>query len=136
MRLHYSQSSHENATPSSGIFPLASYKEVQPLPPPPPRGPSPDETTSRFFFHSSPNIRFLLSLVLSVWARSLLSWLYCPTEVFLDKSVAPSPQKSRLSNFDSNSIVFTTTKGICYQYFLLTLFYFFSELDQTTLERN
>ena len=61
MRLHYSQSSHENATPSSGTFPLASYKEVQP-PPPPPRGPSPDETTSRFFFHSSPNIRFLLSL--------------------------------------------------------------------------
>ena len=32
MRPHYSQSSCENATPSSGTFPLASYKEV-PLPP-------------------------------------------------------------------------------------------------------
>ena len=33
MRPHYSQFSRENATPSSGTFPLASYKEV-----PPPRG--------------------------------------------------------------------------------------------------
>ena len=31
MRPHYSQSSRENATPSSGTSPLASYKEV-PLP--------------------------------------------------------------------------------------------------------
>ena len=30
MRPHYSQSSRENATPSSGTFPLASYKEVPP----------------------------------------------------------------------------------------------------------
>ena len=35
MRPHYSQSSRENATPSSGTSPLASYKEV-PLPPPGP----------------------------------------------------------------------------------------------------
>ena len=34
MRPHYSQSSRENATPSSDTSPLASYKEV---PPPPPR---------------------------------------------------------------------------------------------------
>ena len=34
MRPHYSQSSRENATPSSGTSPLASYKEV---PPPPTR---------------------------------------------------------------------------------------------------
>ena len=27
---HYSQSSHENATPSSGTAPLASYEEVPP----------------------------------------------------------------------------------------------------------
>ena len=33
MRPHYSQSSRENATPSSGTSPLASYKEV-----PPPQG--------------------------------------------------------------------------------------------------
>ena len=32
MQPHYSQSSHKNATPSSGTSPLASYKEV-PLPP-------------------------------------------------------------------------------------------------------
>ena len=32
MQPHYSQSSHENGTPSSGTSPLASYKEV-PLPP-------------------------------------------------------------------------------------------------------
>ena len=37
MRLHYSQSSRENATPSSGTSPLASYKEV-PSPPPLARG--------------------------------------------------------------------------------------------------
>ena len=34
MRPHDSQSSRENATPSSGTSPVASYKEV---PPPPPR---------------------------------------------------------------------------------------------------
>ena len=33
MRPHYSQPSRENATPSSGTSPLASYKEG--LPPPP-----------------------------------------------------------------------------------------------------
>ena len=33
---HSSQSSRENATPSSGTSPLASYKEVTPPPPPPP----------------------------------------------------------------------------------------------------
>ena len=30
MRPHYSQSSRENATPSSGTSPLASFKEVPP----------------------------------------------------------------------------------------------------------
>ena len=30
MRPHYSQSSRENATPSSSTSPLASYKEVPP----------------------------------------------------------------------------------------------------------
>ena len=38
MQPHYSQSSRENATPSSGTSPLASHKEVPPPPPPPPRG--------------------------------------------------------------------------------------------------
>ena len=32
MRPHYSQSSRENVTPSSGTSPLASYKEVPPSP--------------------------------------------------------------------------------------------------------
>ena len=32
MRPHYSQSSRENATPSSGTSPLASYKEALPTP--------------------------------------------------------------------------------------------------------
>ena len=35
MQPHYSQSSRENATPSSGTSPVASYREV---PPPPPGG--------------------------------------------------------------------------------------------------
>ena len=35
MRPHYSQSSRENVTSSSGTSPSASYKEV--LPPPPPK---------------------------------------------------------------------------------------------------
>ena len=34
MRPHYSQSSRENATPSSGTSPLASCKEETPPPPP------------------------------------------------------------------------------------------------------
>ena len=34
MRPHDSQTSRENATPSSGTSPLASYKEVAPPPPP------------------------------------------------------------------------------------------------------
>ena len=33
-RPYYSQSSHKNATPSSGTSPLASYKDVPPPPPP------------------------------------------------------------------------------------------------------
>ena len=33
MRPHYSQTSSENVTPSSGTSPLASYKEVPPPPP-------------------------------------------------------------------------------------------------------
>ena len=33
MRPHYSQSSRENATPSSGTSLLASYKDVPPPPP-------------------------------------------------------------------------------------------------------
>ena len=35
MQLHYSQSSRQNATPSSGTFPLASYKDRSTLPPGP-----------------------------------------------------------------------------------------------------
>ena len=35
IRPHYSQSSHENATPSSRTSPSASYKEVYPPSPPP-----------------------------------------------------------------------------------------------------
>ena len=35
MRPHYSQSRRENATPSSGTSPSASYKEVPPSAPPP-----------------------------------------------------------------------------------------------------
>ena len=38
MRPQYSQSNRENVTPSSGTFPLASYKEVSPTPPPPSPG--------------------------------------------------------------------------------------------------
>ena len=34
MQPHYSQSSHKNATPSSGTSPLASYKELTPPPRP------------------------------------------------------------------------------------------------------
>ena len=39
MQPRYSQSSRENATPSSGTFSLASYKEVPPPPPLPPGPP-------------------------------------------------------------------------------------------------
>ena len=37
MRPNYSQSSHENAAPSSGTYPLASYEEVPPSSHPPGR---------------------------------------------------------------------------------------------------
>ena len=36
MQPHYSQSNLENAPPSSGTYPLASYKEVTPPSPPSP----------------------------------------------------------------------------------------------------
>ena len=45
MRPHYSQSSGENATPSSGTFSLATYKEVPTTIPPPP---SPTHTPRSF----------------------------------------------------------------------------------------
>ena len=48
MRPHYSQSSRENATPSSGTSPLASYKEV----PPPPA----------YKLGFDPNLSYLLSV--------------------------------------------------------------------------
>ena len=35
MQPHYGQSSRENATPSSGTYAVASYKEVPPPPPTP-----------------------------------------------------------------------------------------------------
>ena len=46
MRPHYSQSSGENATPSSGTFSLATYKEVPTTIPPP--LPSPTHTPRSF----------------------------------------------------------------------------------------
>ena len=46
MRPDYSQSSRENATPSSGRSPLASYKEV----PPPP---TPQITSTRMYIPST-----------------------------------------------------------------------------------
>ena len=44
MRPHYGQSRGENATPSSGASPLASYEEV----PPPPEWPIPADWESTF----------------------------------------------------------------------------------------
>ena len=48
MQTHYSQSSRENATPSRGTSPLASYKEVPPPTPHPAEGyrPLPDVSLS------------------------------------------------------------------------------------------
>ena len=120
MRPHYSQSSYENATPSSGTFPLASYKEVQPLPsPPPPRAPSPDETTRDF--SSTPAQKFDFSCRLCYQSGLGVCWVGSIARLkFLWIIRLLPPQKSRFSNFDSNSIVFTTTKGICYQ--LISIF--------------
>ena len=55
---HYSQSSRENATPSGGTSPLASYKEV----PPPPRT----------LYCSDALKQSFLPLITQVW----LPWLY------------------------------------------------------------
>ena len=53
MQPHYSQSSRENATPSSGTSPLASYNEVPPLPPGPPVPIPGTLRTSSYFTDSS-----------------------------------------------------------------------------------
>ena len=50
MRPHYSQSSRENATPSSGTSPLASDKEVTSPPPPLPGA---GEVSEKDFFVTS-----------------------------------------------------------------------------------
>ena len=91
MRPHYSQSSRENATPSSGTSPLASYKEVAPPPglihvvinsPPLPTAPSPHH---KIIFLSIPlNCYFLsarhshpaFSVHLNVWNRLLTKKLF------------------------------------------------------------
>ena len=52
MRPHYNQSSGENDTPSSGTFPLATYKEV-PTPPPPPPTPGSFDQSSLVLFKGS-----------------------------------------------------------------------------------
>ena len=57
MRPHYSQSSRENVTPSSGTSPLASYKE------------------SALCRSASPALSFLLFYTLSdVWLQHLFNW--------------------------------------------------------------
>ena len=52
MQPHYSQSSRENATPSSGTSPIASYREV----PPPPRDPAIDVRNTRFYVSNQTNL--------------------------------------------------------------------------------
>ena len=60
MRPHYSQSSRQNATPSSCTSPLVSYKEV-PSPPPP-------RATRILLVHqSSPNIKRKLLVIQHQW---------------------------------------------------------------------
>ena len=75
MRPHYSQSSRENATPSSGTSPLASYKEVPHPPPPPgfihvvinspplPTAPSPHRAIHKMISISIPQIVYIFSLL-------------------------------------------------------------------------
>ena len=87
MRPHYKQSSHENATPSSGTSLLASYKEVPPPPglihvvinsSPLPTAPSPHRAIHKMIFLLIPlNCYFLsglhshpaFSAHLNVWNR-------------------------------------------------------------------
>ena len=62
MRPHYSQSSRENATPSSGTSPLVSYKEVPSIPP---RGNSYIKVTGVLFVSLMSENCSLWSLLLS-----------------------------------------------------------------------
>ena len=61
IRPHYSQSSCENATPSSGTSLLASYEEV---PPPPPR---PRPTRMLVVHNSSANIKSKILVIQHQW---------------------------------------------------------------------
>ena len=54
MRPHYSQSSRENATPSSGTSPLASYEEV------PPRGSYAGKKEESFLFSRGCALNWLI----------------------------------------------------------------------------
>ena len=62
LRPHYSQSSRENATPSSGTSPLVSYKEVPSIPP---RGNSYIKVTGVLFVSLMSENCSLWSLLLS-----------------------------------------------------------------------
>ena len=68
MRPHHSQPSCENATPTSGASPLASYKEVRP-PPPAPRRP-----WSRRYFTRGFGVPITLHLNYQIRLKTVLNY--------------------------------------------------------------
>ena len=87
MRPHYSQSSRENATLSSGTSPLASYKEV---PPPTPHGFSRLSRLGKVELESSSEHKTSLILLLRVGTLASTTFTElrssCTSEILIPKS--------------------------------------------------
>ena len=69
MRPHHSQPSRENATPTSGASPLASYKEVRPAPPPVPL-----RSWSRRYFTRGFGVPITLQLNYQIRLKTVLNY--------------------------------------------------------------
>ena len=97
MQPNYSQSSRENATPSSGTSPLASYKEV------PPRGLLYIMGNKSICSGESTHLqlmwpRFSSQVQCLMWAEFAVGSLPSPGRFSLGSPVFPSPQKQPLEN--------------------------------------
>ena len=107
-RPHYSQSSRENATPSSSTSPLASYKEV-PLPlPPPPTGEK--STTQQVLTHGKGSL--LVSMAYFLFGRKeeryARTW-DCVVKMLFQRSTVQSANKNYYNRWDKTKILIAET---------------------------
>ena len=110
LRPHYSQSSRENATPSSGTSPLVSYKEVPSIPP---RGNSYIKVTGVLFVSLMSENCSLWSLLLSGQKANIHSWTSIRSPFYSGQFLAENPY------IDTCLDLSTTATSFCRQESLL-----------------